>query len=295
MKKIRYVVCSKCFMVRRATEHLCKCGEFKAVRYYTSEEEAGIEIVEADMGIIQAEQNGGADFRIHLEKQNDHIIRLASIGFLSAGLAHEINNPLTIIQGYLDLLEEDSDKKNKRSIELIRKNITRIINIVKSMMALSRKEQKEEIEVIDIHECIQESLKLVNFFKKEDITIVYDLNATNFMVKANTGKIQQVLLNLFINAKEALKTGGEISIETFNEDNSKLVIQIKDNGIGISTETLASIFDPFFTTKEGGTGLGLAISNGIIKSFGGELSVSSNQNKGSTFTIVFPFNKEEIR
>ncbi|HAZ13828.1 MAG: hypothetical protein A2X86_14465 [Bdellovibrionales bacterium GWA2_49_15] len=224
-----------------------------------------------------------------------HSSKLASIGTLAAGVAHEINNPLMIIAGYVEIMEGKFRKNGAPGdlevIEKIKNAMKRIVKIVNSLRLYAR-EDNDKIEQVDIHACIQETLVLIKeIYDKENVKLETHFHAQDFLTKANTGKLQQVLLNIISNAKDALNgsSQGIIGITTKNGEDCT-VVEIADNGAGIPKHLSEKIFDPFFTTKEPGkgTGLGLSICHTIVRSFGGTISVDSQPGRGTTFRISLP-------
>ncbi|MBF0205883.1 MAG: response regulator [Oligoflexia bacterium] len=230
-----------------------------------------------------------------MQSQLLHSSKLAAMGTMVAGVAHEINNPLTIIMGNLGILEVLCENVCHKDAAQIRKQILgatkRISNIVNNLKVFSRQDANC-LENIDAHKTIEETVNCVSrIYATTHITLETCLLANNFFIKAENEKIQQVLMNILSNAKDALigSTQGCIKIITTNKDES-LLIEIKDNGQGIPKEILPKIFDPFFTTKDpgSGTGLGLSICHSIINSFGGTISVESSLGDGSCFKIALP-------
>ncbi len=219
--------------------------------------------------------------------------RLASIGQMAAGIGHEINNPLTILTGYLERLTDYLPPKDDvfSIIDKMHDAGDRIKNIVDGLRTYARSDS-DTIESIDVHEVIKKSVKLVqSIYQKEGVNVTLLLHAVNFKVMANYCKLQQVLMNLLSNAKDAISTpSGNITIETFNESTSNIVFKVIDDGAGISSANLDKVFDAFYTTKKvgKGTGLGLNLVHAIITSFGGEISVKSKEGVGSIFKIVIP-------
>jgi two-component system NtrC family sensor kinase len=230
----------------------------------------------------------------HIEYQN----KLASIGRLAAGVAHEINNPLAIINekgGLLkDLvtLEEDSPNREKYlkvtdsilySVERCKKITHRLLGFAKHMDLQS--------EQIDIPALVKE---VVNFLEKEaeyrNVEITIKTEPYVPTVQSDRGQLQQVFLNIINNAMAAISEGGKIDIEIGAEEERGVSVAIADNGVGIPKEHLNRIFEPFFTTKKGsGTGLGLSITYGIVKKLGGEIEVESKVGEGTRFTVYLPF------
>ncbi|MBF0367415.1 MAG: response regulator [Oligoflexia bacterium] len=247
--------------------------------------------------------------RMMLEKERQkmhaqmvHSDRLASIGTLAAGVAHEINNPLTIITVSIDLTLQACHDLDQQRIQSSLTNISeateRIVKIVNGLRTYARPDT-DHIEVINAHECIQQTLALVQeIYKKQNITITTEFEAKQPLLKANIGKLQQIFMNLISNAKDAVEdvAHGSIKIKTQNVSDSVL-IEISDNGKGIKEEILAKIFDPFFTTKAPGkgTGLGLSITHMLVNSFHGKISVESEIGLGTCFQIQIPsVNEKEV-
>jgi len=217
--------------------------------------------------------------------------KLASIGRLSAGVAHEINNPLTTILTTAMLIQEDLDPEdeNYKELETITKETLRCRKIVSSLLDFARQSQPSKKEN-DINDIIRESEILT---KKQaafkDVALVRELTADIPTVMVDKGQIQQALINLIINAIEATDADGKIMITSgYDPHDHSIEVQIIDSGRGIATEDMDRLFDPFFTTKEEGTGLGLAITHGIIEQHGGAVEVESKIGQGTTFKIKLP-------
>ena len=226
-----------------------------------------------------------------------HTQKLASIGRLAAGVAHEINNPMAIINekaGLMkDLVAYEHDFQNKEKFlgltDSILKSVERCRAITHRLLGFARRMEVQLVE-LDLNELIQETL---GFLEKEALyrNIELILNLANNLprISSDRGQIQQVFLNIINNALAAVEDEGEIMITSWEEDTDTVGVSIRDNGRGMSEETLKSIFDPFFSTKkEKGTGLGLAITYGIVKKMGGNIKVESKQGEGSTFTVFLP-------
>jgi len=217
--------------------------------------------------------------------------KLASIGILASGVAHEINNPLSGIIGMAELaLEEDDLNKQKNYLSDILSCAQRIAEITNGLRSYSRMAKKEELVEIDINDILESSLKIVNFaFKGIQVDVERQFQPLT-KIKANPGEIQQVFVNLITNAFQALNgKKGVVSLMTKASEDF-VEIKIKDNGIGIPEKHLNKIFDPFFTTKKvgEGTGLGLNIVYRIVTKYDGIINVESKEGVGTTFTIKFP-------
>ncbi|RLB86209.1 MAG: PAS domain-containing sensor histidine kinase [Deltaproteobacteria bacterium] len=227
------------------------------------------------------------------QKQLAQSEKMASLGQLAAGVAHEINNPLTGVLFYASLLLErqDLDEGAKEDLRDIVEDANRCKNIVKGLLVYSRGADSNK-NIVQINEVVEQSLKLIRDQKKfRNIKIVRYLADGMMQINADTNKLNQVIINLIINAADAMKGNGKITLNTYRDKlNQKLFLEVKDTGEGILRENLSKIFDPFFTTKEVGksTGLGLSIVYGIIEEHGGKISVKKTGAKGTTFVIEFP-------
>lgn len=227
----------------------------------------------------------------HLNEQLIRTEKLAAMGTLSAGVAHEVNNPLASISSLIQMMQrnDELDEKSKEKLELIQTQIQRITQVTKDMMDFARVRPAAKSE-IDVNEIIQASLRLASFDKSfKKLKLRKDLSFGLPKIFADADQLQQVFLNLFLNARDAMPNGGELSIKSFKTENS-INIEISDDGIGIENEDLKKIFDPFYTTKSTGkgTGLGLAVCYGIITAHDGKIEVSNNNGNGSKFLISLP-------
>ena len=219
--------------------------------------------------------------------------KLASIGELSSGIAHEINNPLNVILGYTQLLLRSEVKASDRHADLktIEKHVRNCKSIVEDLLSFARK-SKTRKDRVHIESIVENVIKFVQQHSNfEDIRMegTYDRNIPPMMLDEK--KIKQVLINLLMNAIHAVDRKGCIRISTeLDVDSNRIFVQISDDGYGIEKNNISKIFDPFFTTKPTGegTGLGLSVSYGIIKDHGGDILVDSEPGKGSIFTIVLP-------
>lgn len=226
-----------------------------------------------------------------MKKMEEQIIRsekLASIGRLAAGIAHEIGNPLTSIFSFVQILREmEEDTFKKESLETIYFHINRISEILKQLSGFSKMPAGEP-RACQINEIIETSINLIQYDKKaKNISIVKELSPSLPEVIADGNQLSQVFVNLTLNAIDAMPEGGTLTVRSMLRKDD-IVIQFEDTGMGIPREDLPKIFDPFYTTKEKGTGLGLAVSYNIIKKMNGTLTVESEEGKGSVFTITIP-------
>jgi len=235
--------------------------------------------------------------RIRLEDQLIQNEKLTSIGLLAAGVAHEVNTPLAVISSYSQMLRKEisADDPRHKLLEKITKQTFRASEIVNNLLNFSRTNATEFAEV-DIHQVIADTLSLLDHqFKSARVRVDRELRAEYPVVFANAGKLQQVFLNLFVNARDAMPEGGELRVLTETVD-SKLEIIVQDTGVGISRENIQKIYDPFFTTKAAGkgTGLGLSVSYGIVQEHGGNISVDSKPGIGTSFKLELPLVRKPV-
>ncbi len=223
-----------------------------------------------------------------MEEQMMHSEKLASLGRLTAGIAHEIGNPLTSVFSFVQILREmEQDEFKKESLGTIYFHINRIADILKHLSGFSKAPQVE-LKPWKVNSLIESSLSLIQYDKRaKDIAIVRDLWPDMPEITTDGNQLSQVIVNIVLNAVDAMPGGGTLTIRS-RVRHGNIVIEFEDTGVGIPKENLGRIFDPFFTTKEKGTGLGLAVSYSIIKKLNGSLTVESEQNRGSKFVITLP-------
>jgi two-component system NtrC family sensor kinase len=216
--------------------------------------------------------------------------KLASIGLLSAGVAHEINTPLTGISSYIQMLQKKlTDSHYAQILEKVEAQTDRVARIIKNLLAFARNPSDASFHRVDLKESLEEILSLIDYkLKTMNIRLELDLKPIP-CIYAQGERLQQVFINIILNALDAMPQGGTLGIR-LDEADGQTVIRISDTGTGIKPEHLARIFDPFFTTKGigKGTGLGLSISYAIVKEHDGHIQVQSEVAKGSTFTITLP-------
>lgn len=229
--------------------------------------------------------------------QMEHSQKLSSIGRLAAGVAHEVNNPLAIINEKAGLMRDilqirpdfpDKDKFSKQ-IEAILRSVERCRGITHRMLGFAKR-MDVKIEVLDINTVLEETL---GFLEREaqyrNVELRRELAQDLPSIPTDHGQIQQVVLNILNNALAAVPDGGQITLTSWNVDEQFIGISVEDNGCGMSEETCKHMFEPFFTTKkEKGTGLGMSITYGIVKRLGGDIRVKSTLNQGTTVTILLP-------
>ncbi len=216
--------------------------------------------------------------------------KLAGMGTMAAGIAHEINNPLQVIMGMTEMMEDVDDKEDiKKGCMSILDAADRISEIVRSLSAYSRDARTADMRPVELGQIIKNSLQMAKFsVKMYDIDIQLDL-ARGPAIRANPGEIQQIFINLITNAVDAMEGRGELILRTRSGENG-IEVRVADTGSGICEEDVGNIFDPFFTTKKvgKGTGLGLHVVHQIMTKYGGDVRVESEVGKGTVFTLEFP-------
>ena len=216
--------------------------------------------------------------------------KLAALGRLAAGIAHEVNNPLQPILNCLEVAIEDIENSQQVDAEILRvaeSEVQRIKSIVSRLLDFARPSANDRTRV-DLGDLIREVLVLANKqLERMGITVDLALNPVPFFI-GNPTQLKQVLLNLILNAMEAMPDGGQLSVELYLE-NEGIVLTVMDSGMGMDQQTVEQIFEPFYSTKEDGTGLGLSVSYGIIQGHGGDIRVESYPGSGSRFTVWLPY------
>jgi two-component system NtrC family sensor kinase len=235
--------------------------------------------------------------REELERKLVQADKLSSIGLLAAGVAHEVNTPLAVISTYAQMLAKQvaGDEQKSKLLDKIARQTFRASEIVNSLLNFSRT-SSTAFEDIDLNRVVRETLTLLEHqFQKASITVESGLEDALPLIRGNAGKLQQVFLNLFINARDAMESGGTLRVTT-RPDEGGVRVEVSDSGPGIPRENLARIFDPFFTTKGArkGTGLGLSVSYGIVEEHGGVIEVESKPGEGTLFHLEFPAIKKAV-
>jgi len=233
--------------------------------------------------------------KIHLQQQLLTSEKLASIGLLSAGVAHEINTPLTGISSYVQMLQKRlTDSHYTQILEKIEVQTERVARIIKSLLNFSRNPSESSFHRVNLKENLHEILSLMDYQLKT-MNIKLELNLSPLKpIWAQGERLQQVFINIILNALDAMPHGGTLKIDLSQIDN-EAVVKIADTGTGIKSQHLSHIFDPFFTTKGlgKGTGLGLSISYAIINEHEGHITVDSEVDKGSCFSIYIPLDLDK--
>ncbi len=249
--------------------------------------------------------------RKQIEESLHQVQKMEAIGRLAGGVAHDFNNLLTIINGYADELLEGipATSPNHTHVVEIRNAGGRAARLTAQLLAFSRKSIIEP-RALDLNDIVSQCMTLLNRLIGEDVVLVANLASKLSRVRADAGQVEQVIINLSVNARDAMPTGGRLTIETREHFVSELhqaaysglvpghyvQLSVTDNGLGMSADVKAKVFEPFFTTKGvgRGTGLGLATVYGIVKTFGGHIEVKSQVGVGTTFEILFPAVKEDV-
>jgi nitrogen-specific signal transduction histidine kinase len=243
-----------------------------------------------------------------MEEQIRRTDRLSSIGTLSAGMAHEIKNPLVTIKTFTQLLPQQHNDTDFRNtfFDLVGQEVKRIDTIVNRLLNFARP-AKACLKPVSLHDIIENSLRLAEQqLLQREITMVKHLDAKRHIIEADAEQLNQTFINFFLNAVHAMGRGGTLTVRTFVVQHSPEIplmagrhsgdciqVDVQDTGYGISPENLSKIFDPFFTTKEDGIGLGLSVSHGIIQEHKGTIDVESDKGKGTVFHVQFPLLKSQ--
>ena len=270
--------------------------------------------ISADREKLRSTVNSLETANVELKKAQKEIIRaekLASVGRLSAGIAHEIGNPIGIVMGYLDLLKQKDipDTERKEYIHRTEEEIERINTIIRQLLEISRP-SSSGLRAVSVHDLIDDIAQVLNVQPlMSNIEFECRLEAQNDKVLADPNPLRQVFLNLIINAADAISSEGNAAngklrvqssrvgemAEQSADSQNYLKIMFIDNGPGIPEENISNIFDPFYTTKDPGkgTGLGLSVSFMIVEGFGGKMSVNSKLGEGTTLTLLLPLIENE--
>jgi len=232
-----------------------------------------------------------------LRREVERSQRLASVGRLAAGVAHEIRNPLSSIKGFATYFKQryQNVPEDQQTAGIMIQEVDRLNRVVSQLLEFARPVTVSP-KPTSFKTLLEDSLKLIERQAKDKHITVNIRNSTPIdEVKIDPDRINQVLLNLYLNAIDAMEPGGQLKIDvTGSGENNGLKIRVSDTGHGISHEDLSRIFDPYFTTKTSGTGLGLAIAHNIIEAMGGAVEVDSKPGKGTTFTLIVPI-KEKLQ
>ena len=227
-----------------------------------------------------------------LEQNLDRLDRLARVGTLSAGMAHEIKNALVAVKTFVDLLLEKNPDAELGGI--VGRELKRIDTLLSQMLRF-RAPARTAPAVVHVHDVLEHSLRMLqHLFDTKLITVHRQFSAAGDAVEGDDYQLEQAFVNLFFNALEAMSPSGVLTVTTANPvptpsgAERRLLVTVADDGLGISPENMARLFEPFFTTKQNGTGLGMAITRRIIHEHGGEITAHSKPNRGTKFEILLP-------
>jgi signal transduction histidine kinase len=220
--------------------------------------------------------------------------KLAALGTMAAGIAHEMNNPLGIITTRIEVMLLDAEQQALpaqvlEDLHVLHRASQRVARIAASLRSFARHTPADRVP-LDLNTVVDESVQLVEKpLAADNVQIITDLDRALPPILGDASAIHQVLMNLLTNAREAMPGGGQIRLRTEKAERPGWVrLRVADTGVGIATDELSKVFDPFFTTKRTGTGLGLSVSYGIIQEHGGTVDVQSQPGAGTTFVISFP-------
>lgn len=233
--------------------------------------------------------------RVALERSARQAEKLAALGTLSAGLVHELNNPIGVISSRIELMLQEAEERRlppqvRDDLQVLHRHAQRVARIARGLLSFARQSPGDR-RLLDLNQIVEDTLLLMEKqVSKEGIMVRRSLAPDLPPMEGDPNALQQVVLNLLTNARDAMDDGGEIRIETGTVDGRPgwLRLVVSDNGPGIPLEHLPKIFDPFYTTKADGTGLGLSISYGIVREHQGTIDVQSQPGKGTTFVLAFP-------
>jgi signal transduction histidine kinase/ActR/RegA family two-component response regulator len=280
----------------------CKDGTEKIINFIPVQLETG-ETLMACEDITELKR--AEEEKALLQEQLRQSQKVEAIGRLAGGIAHDFNNLLTVIKGYSELsrLRFKEGDPLRENMDEIQNATERAASLIRQLLAFSRR-QVMEMKVLDLNTLLRDLDKMLRRVIGEDIALVTLLAEDLGRTRADVGQIEQVIMNLAVNAKDAMPSGGKLTIETANVELDKsyarshvdvkqghyVMFSVSDTGVGMTTEVRERIFEPFFTTKEKGkgTGLGLSTTYGIVKQSGGHIWVYSEQGKGTTFKIYLP-------
>lgn len=245
--------------------------------------------------VTEVELNARMEAQRSAENRLIQAAKLAAVGEMAAGIAHELNNPLTTVTGFSELVLEDlpQDFSHREELEMVSREAHRASDVVRRLLDFSRQGERTRTRA-DLNEVVSDVIALTrHLIQTNNVGLSLQLDENLPWVSIDRNQMKQVLLNLIHNALQAMPKGGELSVATapaVREDRNWVVMSVRDSGVGISPADQNRIFEPFFTTKgdRGGTGLGLSVTYGIVTDHGGAIDIASEPRKGSTFTVWLP-------
>ncbi len=257
--------------------------------------EIGLGCVESESGRLGMAFVTDITERVQLERETRRAESLATLGAMAAGIAHELNNPIGIISSRIELMISDSEGKQlpaemAEDLQVLHRNALRVSKIAQGLLTLARQRPRQPKRV-NVNSVVEDTLLLAgNQMSKDGIQVSISLDRTIPPILGDSTSLEEVLLNLLMNAREAMESGGTIRIETgVAPDRPDWVrVAVADSGCGIPADAMGKLFDPFFTTKASGTGLGLWVSKRIVRDHGGSIEVESEPGRGTTFVIAIP-------
>lgn len=292
--------CPKCPVagtLKSAGEHSAELDMFDNKKQYHANAYSINNLPGDDEAIVIHYRDVTDEKRMH--KKLMHSEKMAAVGTLAGGVAHEINNPLGGILAFAQLAMRQLEATHACQTDLkeIENAALRCKKIVRDLLDFSRRNIEEEMNLVQVNDIIAQTMALIQINARHvNVAIVQELSNDLPAIHGHFSKLQQVVLNLVTNALHAMKkAGGTLTVSTFtNAEKSKVFVQVKDTGTGIDSDTVDKIFDPYFTTKEQGegTGLGLSISYKIIEEHGGKIDVNSMKGSGTTMTLQFSVSNE---
>ena len=261
--------------------------------------EISLSPIDTDEGVQSVAMVTDITGRLAVERATRQAERLASLGILSAGIAHEINNPIGIITSRIELMLIDAAEHALPAtvvddLHVLHRNAMRVTSIAQRFLSFARQSPAERSPV-DLNRVVAQTVELVERQMGEGLRIITDLEPASPPILGHANALQQVLLNLIMNARDAMDGRGEIRIATgvSRDRPGQIRLTVADTGPGIPPDAISRIFDPFYTTKASGTGLGLSVSYGIIRDHNGTVDVESSVGKGATFILTFPIGSGE--
>ena len=216
--------------------------------------------------------------------------QLCGLGELSADVAHEMNNALTLLIGWLELLRMDreDDPVVQRTVEVLMGEANRMARLTRNLLEVAR-DNGEVVHPLDMRTLLTEVLTLVGYeMQSSNIDLQSELQSELPYVTGSSGRIKQAVLNLLINARQAMPSGGRVTVSAASDDDGNLRLAVEDTGPGVSADIREDIFSPYFTTKSDGTGLGLHVTKRIAEDYGGRLELESQASKGARFVLLLP-------